>query len=232
MMELLNEVDAILLAVAASPWLVLGIFLLSLVDGIFPPVPSESLIIAAAVLVAAGDGPSLWALIPAAAAGAFLGDNLAFTVGRRVPLGRLARSRRATQLLTRTTAALRQRGTPLILSARFVPGGRVAVNLSAGALGFPRRRFVAVSAVAAVSWAAYSALLGLGAGEVLHARPALAVAVGVVGGVLVGLVLDALIKRLPARLGGLRKKRADAAGPGLVADRDAAAEAAACAPPR
>lgn len=207
-MELLNQIDALLLGVAGSPWLVLGIFLLSLVDGAFPPVPSESLIIASAVLIAGGDGPSLWLLIPAAAAGAFLGDNLAFTLGRRVPLRRLARTRRGTRALTRTTEMLRERGTPLILSARFIPGGRVAVNLSAGALGFPRARFVAISAVAAVSWSVYSTVLGLGAGEILHARPVLAVAVGVLGGVAIGFALDAVMKRLPARFGGLRAQPA------------------------
>ena len=44
--------------------------------------------------------------------------------------------------------------------ARFIPGGRTAVALSAGALGYRWRRFVAFDLVATLIWATYSALLG------------------------------------------------------------------------
>src|SRR5690606_11612430 len=69
----------------------------------------------------------------------------------------------------------------------------VAVNMTAGAVGYPRSRFAAIDALAAVVWAGYSTLMGLGAGHVLHEHPVIAVVVGVVGGVTVGLGVDKLL---------------------------------------
>ena len=57
--------------------------------------------------------------------------------------------------------ALDRRGASFIIAARYIPIGRVAVNMSAGALGYPRRRFVGLTAVAAVMWASYSAVIGI-----------------------------------------------------------------------
>ena len=44
----------------------------------------------------------------------------------------------------------------ILVVCRFIPGGRTAVTLSCGLIGYPRRRFVAATAVAAVVWALYA----------------------------------------------------------------------------
>ncbi|HEY2241907.1 MAG TPA: hypothetical protein VGI21_24100, partial [Streptosporangiaceae bacterium] len=51
-------------------------------------------------------------------------------------------------------------GMPLIIICRFIPGGRTAITLCCGLVGYSRRRFVAATAVAAVVWALYSFFLG------------------------------------------------------------------------
>jgi membrane-associated protein len=189
------------LALGGSPWLLLAVWALAALDGIFPPVPSETVVLAAAVLSASTGRPSLLQLVPAAAFGAFCGDLIAYSVGRRVPLRRLRifRSSRAQRSLDWAERALRSRGTSFILSARFVPVGRVAVNMTAGATGFPLRRFVPTAALAGAVWASYTTALGVGAGSFLADRPLVAIAVGIGIGSLVGAFIDAAVGRRAAR---------------------------------
>ncbi|GEA87181.1 DedA family protein [Cellulomonas cellasea] len=203
---------------ADTPWAVLLLGVVTTVDGFFPPVPSESAVVALAALSTAGRGPGLWAVGSVAALGAFAGDQVAYTLGRRLPRGgrSLVRSRRAQHVLAWAEGALARRGGVLILAARFTPGGRVLVNMAAGAVGFPRGRFSAIAALAAVLWAGYSVLLGVGAGHLLAGQhPAVVAGVGVVGGLLLGLVLDRVVRlRLRSRL----RPRRGARDPGEVDD--------------
>lgn len=60
---------------------------------------------------------------------------------------------------------LARRGGELIAVARFIPGGRTAVTLSAGILHFPWKRFAVFDAIAAVLWAVYAASLGYFGGQ-------------------------------------------------------------------
>jgi membrane-associated protein len=77
--------------------------------------------------------------------------------------------------------------------------GRVAVNMTAGALAFPRRRFVGLTALAAASWAVYSTVIGIGAGAWLQGRPVVAVVVGVIAGTMIGLAVDWVLGRVQRR---------------------------------
>jgi hypothetical protein len=95
--------------------------------------------------------------------------------------------------------ALEHRGTAFIIAARFIPVGRVAVNLTAGALGFPRRRFMAVDAFGAAIWASYSIGLGIFAGSVLHDSLLLSIAIGVLGGAIVGYLVDLIMSKVGVR---------------------------------
>src|SRR5690606_38052606 len=129
-------------------------------------IPSETVVIALAALAVAGGEPNLWVLGAVAAAGAFTGDQIAYSIGRRIPVRSLgfmqgARARRA---LVWAEHALADRGASFIIAARYVPIGRVAVNMTAGAVGFSRVRFTVLAAIAAVSWSIYSVMLGIGAG--------------------------------------------------------------------
>lgn len=186
------------LAFAASPWVLVALFVLCTVDGFFPPVPSESVVIALAATAASGHGPAPAALVAVAAAGAFAGDLIAYRIGTRVPPERVPwlRGERARRATARIATLLRRHGAGLIIGARYVPVGRVAVSMTAGATGYPWRPFVAVAVLAAVSWSGYSTLIGLAAGTALGSSPLLAAAVGVAGGLSLGLLADAVVRRV------------------------------------
>jgi membrane protein DedA with SNARE-associated domain len=146
----------------ASGWAYAVVFLLALLDAVFPVVPSETAVITAGVVAGAGD-LSLAVVIPAAAAGAFIGDNTAYWIGRRFGtrvVDRFFGGEKTRRRIEWAERQLGERGGELIAIARFIPGGRTAVTLSAGLLEFPWRRFVLFDAAAAVGWALYASLLG------------------------------------------------------------------------
>lgn len=192
-------ITAWVLNLVDSPWVLLAVVLLATIDGFFPPVPSESVVIAVTVLVVAGEsGISLWWLIGAAALGAFTGDLIAYHIGRALPIERmrLFQNDRGRAALRWAEHALERRATMLIFSARFIPVGRVAVNMAAGAIGSPRPRFMLLIAISGVVWGGYATLLGMAAGRYLHDHPVIGVVVGVTLGLLLGMVIDQLLARL------------------------------------
>lgn len=195
---MLDSLTALLETGAAAPWVLVVVVLVAVLDAVLPPVPSEAVVVALAAVAVAGDGPHLPLLALAAAAGAFLGDTLTFLVGRRFGPDRMARVARAgpRRLLDRAASTLHRRGALVVLSARYVPLGRVAVNLTAGATGFPVRRYVGLAALAAVSWAVWSVGVGALAGRWLHGNPLLGSLAGVALAVGLGLVVDRVARRV------------------------------------
>ncbi|MEU8342737.1 membrane protein DedA, SNARE-associated domain [Actinomadura meyerae] len=163
-----------------SPWFYLVLFAVAVVDGFFPVVPSESLVITAGVYAASGR-PEPVAVVVLAACGAFVGDHVSYLVGRRAG-GRLVRGLRpgtrrhgAFGWARRTMA---ERGGLILVVARYVPGGRTAVTLTMGAVGYRLRWFSGFAALAAVSWALYGTLLGYVGGAAFEDDPVKGVAVG------------------------------------------------------
>jgi membrane-associated protein len=192
------------LSLADSPWVLVVILAVCICDAFFPPVPSESVVVAVAVLATAGDGPQWWTIALAAMVGAWLGDNLTYLLGRQIGTDRWAwlrrpRARRAVDLARR---ALARRGALFIMTARFVPVGRVAVNLTAGATGFHHRSFVALSALAAAVWAGYSVGIGALFGHVLGDQPLLATVIGIATAVSIGFIADLIASRALRKRGG------------------------------
>jgi membrane-associated protein len=173
----------------SSEWAYLIIFLFAYLDVLVPIVPSETAVTTAGVVAADGD-LSLALIIPLAAAGAFLGDNTAYLLGRRFgtrATERFFRSERARRRIAWADEQLEERGGELIMVGRFIPGGRTAVALSSGTLRYPWRRFIMFDAAAALIWASYSALIGYYGGQTFEGlwglALALAIAFAVVGGI-------------------------------------------------
>lgn len=136
-------------------------------DVLFPLIPSETIVITAAVLAAQGE-LFIWALVPAVAIGAFLGDNLCYLLGRRIgdPIAdRLFDGEKGQARLQWAEEALRRRGAILIGVGRFIPGGRTATTFAAGTLEMPYRQFAVADAFAATLWATYVSMLGYLGGE-------------------------------------------------------------------
>jgi membrane-associated protein len=148
--------------VSESPLTYGVLFLVSALDAFFPLVPSETAVIAAGTLAGSG-GLLLWVVIPAAALGAFVGDNISYGLGalfgeraaRRLFSGEKGRRR------LRTAQRLLDRyGAMVIIAARFIPGGRTATTFAAGMLDMTWRRFLLYDAIAAVIWGVYAAMIG------------------------------------------------------------------------
>ena len=217
------------IALVGSPWVFLALYAFAAIDGVFPPIPSESVVIALAALSVSTGDPNFYILGAVAAAGAFTGDQAAYSIGKRIPVDRLRfmqgpRQRRA---LRWAEKALSERGAAFIISARYVPVGRVAVNMTAGAVGYSRRRFTGLAVIAAISWSLYSVMLGIGAGVWLGHEPLLAVLVGVAGGMLIGVAIDAVLRWISRSRGGRRRMReaTEAADTSAEADTSPAADA-------
>ncbi len=135
---------------------------------------------------------SLPLVIVCGALGAFLGDNTAYFIGRRwgdAIKRRFFSSKKAQERLAWADRQLDERGGEIIVIARFIPGGRTAVCLSAGGLKMPWRRFATFDAIAGIVWASYAALLGYVGGKQFEEAPwkglllALTIAFSVAGAV-------------------------------------------------
>jgi membrane-associated protein len=160
-------------ALSSSPWTYALVLAFAAFDALLPFFPSETAAIAAGVLAAAGDLNILF-VVAAAAAGAFVGDNSSYVVGRTAgnaavsrlfsPAGGLARLEWAGRVLE-------SRGSYLIVVARFVPGGRTAVTLTAGLTRMRERRFIPAAAVAALLWGSFAGGLGYVGGRAFEDEP-------------------------------------------------------------
>jgi membrane-associated protein len=158
--------------VSGSPWTYAFLFGVAALDVIFPLVPSETSVILAGVLASTGD-LILFAVILVAAAGAILGDNTAYFIGRTVG-DRLVRRFFSGEQRKRVDWAEKQieeRGGYLILVGRFIPGGRTAVTLACGLLEMRWRRFISFDVAAGLMWASYAALLGYFGGKAFEEQP-------------------------------------------------------------
>lgn len=143
-------------------WFLLVILVIALLDSVVPVVPSETVLIIGGV--AAGQGnQSIVLVVLAGAVGAFFGDNLAYVIGHRFKdrVQRWAdRKEKRRERLDGAAHQIRKRGGMLLITARFIPGGRTALTLSCGITDQPRRWFAAWIAVAVTIWATYAAGLG------------------------------------------------------------------------
>ncbi|WP_052110078.1 DedA family protein [Knoellia sinensis] len=198
---MLETITSLIQDNAAALWVLPALFLLATFDALLPPVPSESVIITLAAFGAAHGSPHLIALGVVAALGAFIGDNLTFTVARRSGLRRLRDSPRPKlrSAFRRAEHELDRRGGLAIVVARYIPVGRVAVNVTAGAGTFSRGRFVLLSAIAAVTWASYSVAIGALAGHWVEANPLLGAVAGIAFAATLGLIVDRLLSRAHPR---------------------------------
>jgi membrane protein DedA with SNARE-associated domain len=152
---------------SSSPWFYAIIFVIAVLDSVLPIVPSETLVIIGGVSAGLGN---LWIpiVIMVAASGAFIGDNMSYLIGREASdwvMRRQTRTEKGTARMAKIVVQVHERGGLLLITARFIPGGRTALTLSCGVTRQPRRWFVGWSAVAAVIWGNYAALLGFIGGK-------------------------------------------------------------------
>ena len=119
---------------SANWWFLIIIFVVAFLDSIVPIVPSETMVIIGGVAAGSGD-QSLLLVIVCGAGGAFLGDNAAYMVGDRMSGWIEARAEQRPTWRTRldwAEAQIKLRGGLLLITARFIPGGRTALTVSSG----------------------------------------------------------------------------------------------------
>lgn len=147
----------------SSHWWFLGIiFAIAFLDSVIPIVPSETCVIIGGVAAGAGN-QILPLVIVAGAIGAWLGDNTAYLIGARASnffQRRAERKEKFRKRLEWATEQMRERGGLLLITARFIPGGRTALTLASGITRQPRPWFMRWTAIAAVIWATYASVLG------------------------------------------------------------------------
>jgi membrane-associated protein len=164
------------------------------------PLPGETALIAAAVLASQGK-LSLPLVLATSAAGAIVGDNFGYLLGRKGARrllqrpGRLEERRR--EILRRGESFFARHGGKTVFLGRWLPFLRITAAWLAGANRMPWPRFLAWNAAGGIAWAvsigALAYFVGEAAAAVIHAAGY--VALGVFAVALVAVVAWALLRR-------------------------------------
>ena len=192
MLAIINEAFDWLKDFSSSPWFYLIIFVIAALDSVLPIVPSETLVIIGGVSAGLGN---LWIplVIMVAASGAFIGDNMSYLIGREASdwvIRRQTRTDKGAARMAKIVEQVHERGGLLLITARFIPGGRTALTLSCGVTKQPRRWFIGWAAVAAVIWGNYAALLGFIGGKSFEDNHTLAFIIAFVSAFSITLVIE------------------------------------------
>jgi membrane-associated protein len=222
--EIVGRADEVM----SSPWIYLVLLALAAFDGVVPLVPSETAVIAAGVFAASGE-PNVLLVVVAAALGAYTGDHVSYFLGRfargrwrrrraasaRGPLGRRRTGQRRTGQRRRAAGewarrTLHRRGGLILVVARYVPGGRTAVTLTAGGVGYPLRLFSSFDAIGAASWGLYCTLIGYLGGKAFERNPVAGLLLGFGVALSITIVVE-LVRRLRRHPDRSRARPADKA---------------------
>lgn len=219
LLSLSSVLEEWILQVADAWWVHLVVYLFAALDGFFPTVPSESTIVTLSSLWASSGEPMIWLVALAAWAGAFTGDNLGYLIGRKIGWRRFrflreGKGRRAVEAAER---GLERRALLFLMTARYIPFGRTAVNLVAGAVGYPHRKFWHRSLLSTFVWAVYSCVIGAVAGSWFEHNHLLAITVALIAAVIIALVVERLVTALHKWLDRRAERRETAAEEGDAA---------------
>ena len=154
------------------------------------PLPGEAILIAASIYAGKTHGLNIAEVIAAAAAGAIVGDNIGYWIGRKIGFPLLVRYGRyvglSEQRIKLGQYLFMQHGGKIVFFGRFVAILRVLAALLAGVNRMSWPRFFVANAAGAILWAT---AFGLGAyvlGEdIEHLTKPAALALGLIGVALV-----------------------------------------------
>jgi membrane-associated protein len=151
-------------------------------DGVLPLLPGETAIITGGNLASTGR-LTIELVILAGAVGAVIGDSAAYWIGRaggikiRAFVSRLAGEER----VVAAERLIARRGSALVFVGRFLPGIRLAINVSCGAGHMGYGRFLIFDSLGAIVWSSQAGLLGYFLGKSFADQPwvGLLIALGV-----------------------------------------------------
>ncbi len=209
-------------------------------DALIPVLPSETAVIALGVASAGSADPRIAVLIALAACGAFIGDNVSYLLGSRfgpVISKRVFAGVRGTRRRAWAQRSLDRYGARIIIACRFIPGGRTAVTLTCGLVGYPQRRFVAATACAGAVWASYAFFIGRLGGKGFEDKPWAGLLLALGAALVISVLIEMARRAWQPRTAGPDSARCSRQGPGGRArghghaSRDPG-EQLVCAPPR
>lgn len=228
MLSLTGQVEDWIMVVADAWWIYLVVYGFAAFDGFFPTVPSESTIVSLSSLWSSSGRPYIILIGLAAWMGAWTGDNLGYFLGRKIGWQRFKflREGKGRRAVDAAETGLQRRALVFLMTARYIPFGRTAVNLVAGAVRYPHKEFWPRSLLSTFVWAVYSCAIGAVAGAWFGEHHLLAITAALVAAVVLALVVERVINAVHKAL----DRRADRnAGDEAGADDTAAADDAAAA---
>jgi membrane protein DedA with SNARE-associated domain len=153
----------------------IAVFLAAGLQAMGFPVPGGTALVIAGVDASTKNGLPLAGVIVAGALGALLGGTVGFGAGRwrgesfLLRVGRVFRQQ--PERVHELCAQFQTHAVAPLFIARFITGLRNVAGLVAGASGVPLRRFLPVSAVAALAWSASITLEYYFAGHAILGAP-------------------------------------------------------------
>ncbi|MEE2522533.1 VTT domain-containing protein [Pseudarthrobacter sp. J75] len=165
-------------------------------DAIFPPMPSEMVVITGGALSAEGRA-NVFLVVALAALASWIGDVVVFQLFKRRLSHLLDRWKWGRKLHSGIHQAIAKAGRSstygTIIGARFIPGGRLATSAAAGIGEVTTRGFSLCAGLGAVLWACWLTGLGFVTGSTtglpFWASSLIGVAVGLVVGAAVGIIV-------------------------------------------
>lgn len=197
----MDAIGPFLLTLAHSPWIYALLLALVLADSLFPLIPSEAAIVSLAALGASAGAPDLGLLLLTAFVGAVMGDASAFGLGRWSRHRALPVPAPVRRLMDWAHRGLARRPGLVLLTARFIPWARLAINLVAGREAWTIRRLLPFWMIASALWALYSTAIGVLAARWFSQSPLLAMLVAILAAVVCGGLIDLVVTWRQGRAG-------------------------------
>jgi len=167
-------------------------------DAIFPPVPSEMVVITGGALSADGR-TNVFLVLFLSALASWIGDVVVFQLFRRRlshVLDRWNWGRRVHRGIHEAIARAGRSSTyGTIIGARFIPGGRLATSAAAGIANVAVRGFSLCAGIGALLWACWLVGLGYFTGSATGLPFWASSLIGVVLGLIVGAVVGIIVTR-------------------------------------
>lgn len=144
-----------------------GIFMLMVVENVFPPIPSELIMPFAGYAAADGQLDTFWVLV-AGVAGSVVGTSLWYLAARMLGIERFqALCNRLGRVATISERDIDQAvhwfdryGTWAVLIGRLIPAIRTLISVPAGLAAMPVWKFLAISTIGTVLWTGFLTAAG------------------------------------------------------------------------
>lgn len=132
-------------------------------SALIPPVPSTTLYVALGALAANTDTLNPLLLGASMLVGALAGDAATYALAVRFDVvnWRILAGRRWQAALAATRSRLKDNDLPLVMTSRFIPMGRLTMNIGSALVPHTWRVFLQHSLIAGVLWSVYSVGVGL-----------------------------------------------------------------------